>query len=93
MHYTQTRLSIILSGLVILNGCSSITPTPQIVTKEVRVPVPVACIDKALIPAEPDAVALPLTDARLAADIAASQALKYHAWGRELFALIQPCTK
>jgi len=76
---------------IALSACA--TPAPQIVTKTVEIPVPTACVDKSLIPAEPEAVALPLSDARLAADIAASQALKYHAWGRELLALIGPCTK
>jgi len=76
-----------------LSSCAT-PPAPQIVTKEVKVPVPVACVNKAAVPIEPDAVVIPLTDARLAADIAASQALKYKAWGRELYALIVPaCTK
>jgi hypothetical protein len=86
MRYIPTVIA-----LAALASCA--TPAPQIVTKEVKVPVPTACVDKSLIPAEPEAVALSLSDARLAADIAASQALKYHAWGRELLALIGPCTK
>ena len=85
MRYIPTVIALALT--------SCATPAPQIITKEIKEPVPVACVDKSLIPAEPDAVALPLNDARLAADIAASQALKYHAWGRELLALIGPCTK
>ena len=78
---------------IALASCAT-TPAPRIVTKEVRVPVAVACVDKSLLPAMPGAVALPLTDARKAADIAASQALKYKSWGMELYALIVPaCTK
>lgn len=85
---------LIIASLLALSGCATVPPAePRIITQVVKEPVAVACIDKSLIPAEPEAVALPLSDARLAADIAASQALKYHAWGRELFALIQPCTK
>jgi uncharacterized lipoprotein YajG len=80
----------IVIACALLGGCA--TPAPQIITKTVYVPVAVACVDPKAIPAEPAAVALPLNDARLAADIAASQALAYHAWGRELLALIQPCT-
>lgn len=76
-----------------LASCAT-PPAPQIVTKEVKVPVPVACVDKALIPPEPEAVLLPLADARQAADIAAAQALKYKAYARELYALIVPaCTQ
>jgi len=76
-----------------LASCAT-PPAPRIVTKEVKVPIAVACVDKSLLPEMPGAVAIPLTDARKAADIAASQALKYKAWGMELYALIVPaCTK
>jgi len=73
-----------------LSACATV-PAPKIVTREVLTPVPVRCIDPALIPAEPGAIALP-SDARLAADTAASQALKLRGWGRQLMALISPCT-
>ena len=77
-----------------LASCAARVPAPKIVTKEVRVPVPVACVDMSAIPTMPEAVVLPLTDARKAADISASQALKYKAWGQELYALIVPaCTR
>lgn len=89
MKHTLRKAACV--SCITLSACT--TPAPQIITKEVRVPVPVACVDRSLIPAEPEAVILPLTDARLAADIAASQALKYHAWGRELLALVGPCAK
>ena len=79
--------------MLALTSCAT-PPTPQIVTREVKVPVAVPCVDKAAIPPEPATVAIPLTDARQAADIAASQALKYHSWGKELYALIVPaCTR
>lgn len=82
--------SVAICICCILTACA--TPAPQIVTKEVRIPVAIACVDRTAIPVEPVSVALPL-DARLAADIAAAQALSYKAWGRSLYALIQPCTK
>ena len=85
-----------LPGLVMaiaLTSCASV-PEPRIITKEVKIPISAPCVDSTAIPSEPQEVTLPLTDARQAADIAASQALKYHSWGRELYALIVPaCTR
>jgi hypothetical protein len=77
-----------------LSACATPNcPPPKIETREVlKEPVAVACIDASAIPAEPNMVALPL-DARLAADLAASQAKDLRVWGRSLLALIGPCTK
>lgn len=82
----------IISALVLASCATVPPPEPQIVTKDIYVPVPVKCIDPASIPPEPGTVALPI-DARLAADMAASQAKELRVWGRSLMALIGPCTK
>ena len=81
-----------LSGAIALASCAPTCPPPKVVTQVVKEPVAVACIDASTIPAEPGTLVLP-SDARLAADIAASQAKELRAWGRELAALIGPCTK
>jgi hypothetical protein len=82
-----------LCFVAMLASCSSLpAPEPQIVTKPVYVPVAVKCIDASAVPLEPGTVALPL-DARLAADIAASKTKDLRVWGRNLLALIGPCTK
>ena len=73
-------------------SCAQNCPPPKVVTQVVKEPVAVACIDASAIPPEPGTVALPL-DARLAADLAASQAKDLRVWGRKLVALIGPCTK
>jgi hypothetical protein len=81
-----------LATLFALSACATV-PEPRIVTKEVKVPVAVRCVDPASVPAEPATVAMP-TDARQAADTAASQAQLLRKWGRELYALIVPsCTR
>lgn len=82
-----------LSTLLLATSCATVPPPePKIVTKTVEVPVAVKCVDPASIPPEPGTITLPL-DARLAADLAASQAKDLRKWGRSLMALIGPCTK
>jgi hypothetical protein len=85
-------LTCALACVSFLTGCAPNCPPPKIETQVVKEPVAVACIDASAIPAEPGMVALPL-DARLAADLAASQAKDLRVWGRSLLALIGPCTK
>lgn len=82
------------ASAMLLSACATVPPPePQIVIRELKIPVPVACVDPASVPIEPGSLVLPLNDARAAADIAASQALKYKAYARELYALIVPaCT-
>jgi hypothetical protein len=87
----MTRIITALCAAAALSACAT-APEPKVVTKTVFVPTPVACIDKASIPAQPDMVTLP-ADARSAADLAASQALLLRKWGTELLALMQPCTR
>lgn len=85
--------SLTLAILLALSACASVPcPPPKEVIRVEKVPVAVACIDPAAIPPEPGAVQLPL-DARLAADLAASQAGALRIWGRSLLALIGPCAK
>jgi hypothetical protein len=71
-------------------SCAPNCPPPKTVTLVVKEPVAVACIDPASIPPEPGTITLPI-DARLAADLAASQAKDLRVWGRKLLALATPC--
>lgn len=90
---THFRHAPKMVALLLLASCATMPPVePKIETREVRVPVPTRCIDPALVPAEPGTVTLPI-DARLAADLAASQAKELRAWGRKLLAIIGPCTR
>jgi hypothetical protein len=82
---------LILASLLALTSCAPNCPPPKVVTQTVLTPVAVRCIDPAILPAEPPTITLPI-DARLAADLAASQAKDLRKWGRELQAIIGPCT-
>lgn len=83
-------------GLISLTGCGSgITPPPavEIRTQRVEVPVSVACVDKAAIPAEPEKIAGKLTgDARRDLDTVSASALRLRSWGREMRAMLVGCT-
>jgi hypothetical protein len=66
----------------------------QIRTVEVKVPVPTACIDAKDVPNEPAKVGDRLNgQAARDLDITAGSAILLRQWGRELRALITPCTK
>jgi len=80
-----------VASLLALSACATV-PEPKIVTKEVKIAVPVRCIDPVLIPIEPGTILLP-ADARAAADLAAAKALELRGWGRALVALMGPCTR
>jgi len=88
----RTRAFFAQVAALALASCAPNCPPPKVVTQVVKEPVAVACVDPALIPAEPGTVSLPL-DARLAADLAASQAKDLRVWGRKLMAVIGPCTR
>ena len=84
---------------LLLTGCATTqVPTPklgiQVVYRDVKVPVPVACVDRAAIPAEPARIAGKLTgDARRDLDTTAASAVRLRAWGVELSALLLACAK
>jgi hypothetical protein len=84
--------NLALAATVILSGCATMPPAPKIVTQTVKVPTPVACVDRGSVPVKPEPVTLP-SDARQAAAMATAQALAYEGWGDELMALIGPCTR
>ena len=50
-----------LAGLMLLAGCATV-PVPRVETVQVKVPVPVACVAAADIPAPPTKLARPLPD-------------------------------
>lgn len=84
---------MIITALVLLPACAAQNcPPPKIQTQVIKEAIPAACIDPAIVPQEPGLVQLPL-DARLAADMAASQALALRKWGRSLMAIIGPCER
>lgn len=51
----KTLIIFPASAICLLAACETAPePEPRVVTQEVRIPVPVACIDRAEIPAKPD---------------------------------------
>jgi hypothetical protein len=86
---------IALSLCALLMACATTSkPAVQVITQEVKVPVPVACVDAKAVPAEPARVGDKLNgQAAHDADLLASSALLLRQWGRELRALVQPCLK
>lgn len=84
---------------LLLAGCATTqdrAPKPgiQVVYRDVKVPVLVACVDRAAIPAEPARIAGKLTgDARRDLDTVGANAIRLRAWGVELSALLLACAK
>jgi len=84
-----------LSLCAILMACAtSQPPAVRVERVEVKVPTPVACVDAGAVPAEPAKVGDRLNgQAAHDLDLVASSALQLRQWGRELRALVMPCTK
>jgi hypothetical protein len=88
------RTAIVASALV-LSACAT-TPPPAIELRTVRVevPVPVPCIDATKVPTKPGRIASQLTgDASHDLDLVAAHALRLSAWGDQLAAIVQACSK
>lgn len=62
---------VVALAALALAGCS--TPDPGIRVETVRVNVPVACVDRADLPAVPDRLAARPSDARAALDLAVAK--------------------
>lgn len=81
----------------VISGCSAPkTPPPaiEVRTVETKVPVPVPCLAKADIPAEPEHVADRLTgDARRDLDIVSASAIRLRVWGEALHAALVACSE
>lgn len=77
-----------------LAGCATTQePAIEVRTVEVLKPVPVACVDPESVPSEPGKVGDRLNgNAAHDADLLAGSAIDLRQWGRELMALIRPCT-
>lgn len=89
-------MKYMIPAALLLSACAGRTDPPavQIVTQEVKVPVPVRCVDPSAVPGEPVQVGSRLNgNARHDADILGASAIQLRQWGRELRALITPCTK
>ena len=89
------RFAIIAA--LFLAGCATRDPVPPAVevrTVEVKVPVPVACVDSKSVPSEPERVGNRLNgQAAHDLDLIAGSAIKLRQWGRELKALLTPCVR
>ena len=81
------RIVIMLLGL---SACAS-NPAIKVQTVEVLKPVPVSCVKRADIPAEPAATGPHPPDARQAADLLGSKVLELRSWGHRQAALLQAC--
>ena len=90
---------LVLLVMLALAGCATTqAPAPkpgiQVVYRDVKVPVAVACVDRAKIPDEPARIAGKLTgDARRDLDTVGANAIRLRAWGVELSALVLACAK
>ena len=85
------RMAILVPLAFWLSACATTQPV-GIEVRTVEVPVPVACVDPATIPAEPPKIGNQLTgDARVDLLIVAESALGLRKWGQELNALLAGC--
>ncbi len=82
-------MRVTLLPILLLAACA--TPAVRVETVKVNIPVPVACVDKSKVPAEPSPVGTLDRDARRAADTLAAKVLELRGYGRKLVALIGPC--
>ena len=85
------RAALICVGVAsaTLTACAPAQQGVRVVTQPV--PTPVACVDKAQVPAEPPKVGDQLTgDAVHDLGIVAPSALELRIWGETLYALIMP---
>lgn len=81
-----------LALLLVLSACASAPCVPKVQTVTVNVPVPVACINAADIPAEPGTTTL-TGDARNDTALLASKVGELRIWGRQLLGMTTACSK
>lgn len=90
------RWAIAISALALAGCATDGTPPPaiQVKTVEVRVPVPVPCVDRKDIPAEPARVANRLTG-KAGHDllIVDQSALELRTWGQTMAAQLVACSR
>lgn len=90
------RNFLIVAAAIGLSACGAQTPPPAVEIRvvEKKIPVPVACVKKEDIPAEPPRIASELTgEARHDLDITGKSAVRLRQALKETFALLAPCTK
>ena len=81
-----------LAGVVLLAGCATV-PVPLVETVQVRVPVPVACVAAADIPAPPTKLARPLPDdADKLLSLVLGKLLGWQDYGMQADAILRGCT-
>lgn len=90
------KQSLTTVAVLALSACST-TPTARPVvehTVQVKIPVPVACVDASDVPAEPRHVAGDLNGQAVHdLDIVSASAIELRTWGETLAALIGPCVR
>jgi hypothetical protein len=95
-HISRVRKMVAVGASATLAACST-TPTARPVVEKivtVEKPIPVACVDKAKVPAEPRHVAGDLNGQAVHdLDVVSASAIELRTYGETLAALIQPCTK
>lgn len=87
-------LAIIVGLVVLCTGCAGpkVPPAVQVERVEVKVAVPVSCVKRATIPAEPPHVASTLTgEAAHDLLIVDGSALDLRTWGESLAAMLSAC--
>ena len=88
----RAALLIAVASLA-LSACATKPPTiPPVQIQRVEVPVPLQCVNKADIPAEPDPVAL-TGDARKDDALLAAKLAAVRVWGRSLAGMLGPCAR
>lgn len=84
------RLPVSLIAAALLAGCATTRPEPVIRTVEVRVPVPVACVDR--VPDLPAPLpSPPPKDVREALNVALAALLDWRAYGTEADGKLRAC--
>jgi len=76
---------------LLLGACGAPAPIVKLQPVEVRVPVPVACVDRKDIPVEPARVGALPDDARVAADLLGDKVLELRHAFRLAAGLLEGC--
>lgn len=82
-----------IAGMLALAGCATPQAGIKVQMQTADVPVAVACVKKADIPAEPALIGPLMPDARQAADLLGATDLRVRGWGHQLQALLTACSE
>lgn len=93
------EVALVLAAAVLLTGCAGAPVEPIVqtrtVTTEVKVPVPVACVDRADVPKLPGATPIDIASAKTdqKAAATAADAEQFERYAKQAAALIEQCVK